>query len=237
MQNTTAIGYIRVSTGDQADNGVSLDAQRDRIEAYATMAGLELVMIVEDAGVSGGTPLTSRPGGMTIPALMHDHKATHVIALKLDRLFRDAEDALRQTRQWDKAGVGLHLIDVGGQTINTGSAMGRMFLTMMAGFAELERGMISERTTAALAHKKRVGDVYSALPLGYASDNGKLVPIDDELRIVAEIRDMRGDGKSLRAIADDLNARGIVGKRGGRFHASTIKAICDNDLHDVPLAA
>jgi site-specific DNA recombinase len=230
--NTIAIGYIRVSTGDQADNGVSLAAQRDRIEAYARMAGLQLVTIVEDAGVSGGTPLSARPGGMTIPALMHGHKAGHIIALKLDRLFRDAEDALGQTRQWDKAGVGLHLIDVGGQTINTGSAMGRMFLTMMAGFAELERGMISERTTAALAHKKRVGDVYSALPLGYANSDGKLVPIDEEMRVVAEIRDGRDAGMSFRAIADDLNARGITGKRGGRFYASTIKAICDNDLHD-----
>src|SRR6266576_5058844 len=72
--------------------------------------------------------------------------------MKLDRLFRDAEDALRQTKAWDRTGISLHLVDIGGQSMNTGSAMGRMFLTLMAGFAELERNLIAERTTAVLAH-------------------------------------------------------------------------------------
>ena len=150
----TAIGYIRVSTGDQADNGVSLDAQRARIEAYATAQGLELSEIVEDAGVSGSVPLGDREGGRVLTGALRARKAQHVIALKLDRLFRDAVDALDVTRGWDRAAVGLHLIDVGGQSINTATAMGRMFLTMMAGFAELERNLIAERTTAALAYKK-----------------------------------------------------------------------------------
>jgi hypothetical protein len=57
------------------------------------------------------------------------------------------------------------------------------------------------------------------------------VPVDEELIIVSEIKEMRGGGLSLHKIADDLNGRGIVGKRGGKHYASTIKAICDNDLH------
>lgn len=97
--------------------------------------------------------------------------------------------------------------------------------------AEFEWDQISERTTAALAHKKANLDVYAALPLGYADFAGKLVHVDDELRIVAEINDMRKDGKSLREIADDLNGRGIVGKRGGKFFASTVKAVLANSLH------
>jgi DNA invertase Pin-like site-specific DNA recombinase len=226
-----AIGYIRVSTDQQADEGVSLDAQRERLEAYATMQGLELVTVIKDAGVSGMVPLADRDGGGDLIDALVEYKASHVIALKLDRLFRDAADALNQTRQWDKDKIALHLIDVGGQSINTSSAMGRMFLTMMAGFAELERNLISERTTTALQHKKRHGEVYSALPLGYNDQDGKLIPVDDELIIVSEIKDMRDQGLSLHKIAADLNGRGIVGKRGGKFFASTIKAVCDNDLH------
>jgi DNA invertase Pin-like site-specific DNA recombinase len=229
--SNTAIGYIRVSTADQADNGVSLDAQRERLQAYATLAGLDLVQIVEDAGVSGGTPLCERPGGAEMLALIRKHKAAHIVALKLDRLFRDAEDALRQTKAWDKAGVGLHLVDVGGQTINTGTAMGRMFLTMMAGFAELERGMIAERTASAMAHKKSRREVYSRPVLGFQAVDGYLKPDDEEQLIVREIFAMREQGLSLRAIANDLNSRGIIGKRGGVYHASTIRAVLANSIH------
>lgn len=229
---TTAIGYIRVSTDQQAEEGVSLEAQRERLEAYAKMQDLDLVEIIEDAGISGTVPLADRDGGAALIAALVDHQAPHVVALKLDRLFRDAADALNQTRQWDKDKIALHLIDVGGQSINTSSAMGRMFLTMMAGFAELERNLISERTAAALRHKKQKGEVYSALPLGYEDQDGQLVPIDEEMVIVSEIRAMRQDGLSLHKIANDLNGRGIVGKRGGRFYASTIRAILENDLHE-----
>lgn len=231
--STTAIGYIRVSTSDQADNGVSLDAQRKRIRAYATLSGLDLIAIIEDAGISGGTPLCQRQGGAEMLALIRKHKAGHIVALKLDRLFRDAEDALRQTKALDKAGVGLHLVDVGGQTINTSTAMGRMFLTMMAGFAELERGMISERTAAAMAHKKGGREVYCRPVLGFQAVDGYLTPDDEEQLIVREIFDLRGQGKSLRCIADDLNRRGIVGKRGGIYYASTIRGILNNSIHAV----
>ena len=201
------------------------------------MQGLDLVEVIEDAGISGTVPLADRNGGAALIAALVDHQAKHVVSLKLDRLFRDAADALNQTRQWDRDKIALHLIDVGGQSINTSSAMGRMFLTMMAGFAELERNLISERTAAALRHKKQKGEVYSALPLGYEDQDGQLVPIDEEMVIVSEIRAMRQDGLSLHKIANDLNGRGIIGKRGGKFYASTIRAILGNDLHEGMKAA
>lgn len=231
--SNTALGYIRVSTADQANSGVSLDAQRECLQGYAAMAGLDLVEIIEDAGVSGGTALCERPGGADLLSAIRKHKAGHVVALKLDRLFRDAEDALRQTKAWDKTGVGLHLVDVGGQAINTATAMGRMFLTMMAGFAELERGMIAERTTAALAHKKARREVYNHPPLGFQAVQGYLSPDDEEQLIVREVFAMREQGLTLRAIADDLNGRGIVGKRGGKYFVSTIRGILENDIYAI----
>lgn len=230
---TIAIGYIRVSTDQQAEEGVSLAAQRERLQAYATMQGLDLAEIIEDAGISGTVHLGMREGGKALLDALVAHKANHVVALKLDRLFRDAADALNQTRQWDKDKIALHLIDVGGQSINTSSAMGRMFLTMMAGFAELERNLISERTASALQHKKKNHEVYSALPLGYNDADGKLVPVDEELIVVSEIKALRDDGLSYWKIAADLNGRGIIGKRGGKFYASTIRAVVQNGLHEM----
>ncbi len=110
--------------------------------------------VIREEGVSAGKPLATRPGGERLLQLVARKKVKHVVALKLDRLFRDAEDALHQTKAWDKAGIALHLVDMGGQTLNTATAMGRFFLNMMAGFAELERNLIAERTATALAHKK-----------------------------------------------------------------------------------
>src|ERR1017187_1751358 len=142
-----AVAYVRVSTAEQAREGISLEAQEDRVRAYCTMAGLDLVAVLREEGVSAAKVLASRPAGRELLGLLAAGSARHVVALKLDRLFRDAVDALTITRDWDLARVALHLVDMGGQTINTGSPMGRMFLTMMAGFAELERNLISERTS------------------------------------------------------------------------------------------
>ncbi|MEE7442641.1 recombinase family protein [Methylobacterium oryzae] len=227
-----AVGYVRVSTGKQAEEGVSLDAQIERIRAYCTLAGLELASILREEAVSASIPLQDRPAGAKLLADLKAHKAQHVVALKLDRLFRDAADALNQTRLWDKAGIALHLVDVGGQTINTAAAMGRMFLTMMAGFAELERNLIAERTTNALRFKKRNGQVYSGnRPLGYAQEGDILVPDPAEQKIVGRIKTERMAGRSLRDIANGLNSEGIRGRKGGIFYAASIKAILENDIH------
>lgn len=225
------VGYVRVSTAEQASEGVSLDAQSERIRAYCTLAGLELVALVREEGVSGTVPLAERKGGEELVREMVRCKARHVVALKLDRLFRDAADALTVTRQWDKTGVSLHLIDVGGQTINTASAMGRMFLTMMAGFAELERNLIAERTTAALAHKKAHRQVYAPTPIGFDRVGETLVRNGEEQAIVARIIAARGEGRALNAIAAELNAEGVPTKRGGRWHASTVRYIERNGLY------
>jgi len=225
-----AVGYVRVSTAEQA-NGLSLEVQRERVEGYCQALDLDLVALVSDQATSGSKPLAERRGGAELIAQLHRHKASAVVAVKLDRLFRDAADALVQTRQWDQTGVALHVIDMGGQALNTGSAMGRCFLTVAAGFAELERNLIAERTRAALQYRKRQRRAYNHPPLGYDVEDGKLVANDTEAAIVARIQALRADGRSMAAIASTLNADGLHGKRGGQFHASTIRAVLGNDLH------
>jgi DNA invertase Pin-like site-specific DNA recombinase len=227
-----AVCYIRVSTEEQVRGGVSLAAQEERLLAYCKLAGLEPVAVIREEGVSGSKPLGARPGGIELLKMVAQKKACHVVALKLDRLFRDAEDALHQTKAWDKAGAALHLVDMGGQTLNTGSAMGRFFLNMMAGFAELERNLIAERTEAALAHKKAHRQAYSPTPYGYDRGEGDTLQENLlELGTVAEILQWRQDGRSLRDIAEELNRRGIATKQGGKWHASTVNYITKNDLY------
>ncbi len=228
----TAIGYTRVSTEEQVKEGVSLDAQEERLRAYATAQNINLVNIIREEGISGTIPLADRPGGADLLQMVgKGKKVQHVIALKLDRLFRDASDCLVQTKVWDKAGIGLHLLDMGGQSINTASAMGRMFLTMSAGFAELERNLIAERTAAALQYKKRRLEVYSTTPFGYARTGDTLTPVDAELKRVKWIRRKRKAGRSLRWIAAQLNQREVETKKGGRWYASTVKYLLENPLY------
>jgi len=227
-----AICYIRVSTEEQARGGVSLGAQEERVRAYCQMSGLDLVTVIREEGVSGSKLLGARPGGIELLRQVTAHQIHHVVALKLDRLFRDAEDALRQTKEWDRAGVALHLVDMGGQTLNTASAMGRFFLNMMAGFAELERNLIAERTGMALNHKKSHLQAYSPTPFGFNRNGPALEPNKGEMKTVSDLKAWRVKGWSLRRIAQELNARGIPAKHGGRWYASTVKYILGNGIHE-----
>ncbi len=226
-----AIAYIRVSTDEQVKGGVSLIAQEERLRAYCTMTGLPLAAVIREEGVSGSIPLSQRPGGQELLRLLKDRGAIHIVALKLDRLFRDAEDALRQTRIWDRAGIALHMVDMGGTTVNTASAMGRLFLTMTAAFAELERNLIAERTATALAHKKNHRQAYSPTPYGFDRYGSSLQVNTQEQVIIQSIREWRTDGWSLHRIAHELNRKNVKGKNGGSWHASTVKYLLENTLN------
>ncbi|MBI3927001.1 MAG: recombinase family protein [Armatimonadetes bacterium] len=220
-----AIAYVRVSTLEQATEGVSLDAQEARTRAYCQMTGLELAEVIRDEGVSAGKPLATRPGGAELLQRMCSGEVRHVVALKLDRLFRDAADCLVQTRAWDKNGVTLHLVDMGGLAINTTNAMGRMFLTLTAAFAELERNLIAERTSLALQHKIARGEHVGAPALGTVIVNGEARDSREEITIVERILDLRGRQMTLREIAAALESEGHQTKRGGRWAAETIRKV------------
>lgn len=221
-----AIGYIRVSTTEQATEGVSLEAQADRLRAYSELRGLDLVEVVVDAGVSASKPLADREGGARVLAALRRRKepVQHVVTVKLDRLFRATVDCLVTVEEWTKAGVALHLLDLGGQTIDTSNSTGQLFLTMLAGFAELERKQIGERTAAALAHRRAQGKRVSRwTPYGFrlAANGIDLESHPKERRVVELIRSLQGDGHSVRAIAAALNERGVPA-RGARWHHTTI---------------
>jgi site-specific DNA recombinase len=119
----------------------------------------------------------------------------------------------------------VHLVDMGGQSINTGSSMGKMMLTMLAGFAEFERNMIAERTTAALNFKKAHGKVYNHVPYGYRAVGGSLVPDATEQAVIARMTTLRGQGMPYNEIANTLAADAVSTKNGGTWHRQTVMNI------------
>lgn len=227
-----AVLYIRVSHEDQVAEGHSLAMQEERLRAYCTMRGLDVAEVVVDAGVSAGKPLSSRPGGQRLWTLVAEREADAVVAFKLDRLFRRAADALTTAERWNETGVGLHLVDFGGMAVDTTSAAGWMFFTMLAGFAEFERRQCGERIKAVKSHCRDAGMFLGGTaPYGYqvAADGG-LEPCEAEQAIIADARELRASGLSLRRIGEELAARGHLPRSGGRWHAETVKSAVNAEV-------
>ena len=202
-----AIGYTRCSTNEQADSGLGLDVQEQRIRAYCRMKGLELIQIVTDAGVSGGQRLL---------AAIRKKRADGVVMLKLDRMFRNAGDCLSTTDKWERSGISLHIVDLGGNAIDTTSAAGRFMLVVLAGAAEMERNLTRERTRSAMANKWANGQRIGTVPYGFdlAADGKTLTENPAETEVVEQIQAMRSEGMTLQRIAQDLTDRGIPTKTG-----------------------
>jgi DNA invertase Pin-like site-specific DNA recombinase len=225
MNANKAVGYVRVSTEEQASQGLSIPAQKEAIVAYARMRGLELVEVIVDAGISGGKPLGARPGGRQLLALLAEGTVSHIVALRLDRLFRDASDCLATVEAWTKRGIVLHLLDVSGNSVDTSSAAGKFMLTILAAVAEMERNLIAERIRNVMSWKRRNGKVFGHPPYGFARDGDDLVPVEAEQRTLELILELRARGYSLRKIARTLEARGIPTKRGGKWAAATVRKL------------
>ncbi len=222
-----AIGYVRCSTQEQADSGLGLDAQAERIRAYAAMKGLDLE-IVTDAGVSGGKPLAKREGGERLLTTIRNRKANAVIMLKLDRMFRNAGDCLNTVEKWEKAGVALHIVDLGGNAIDTTSAAGRFMLVVLAGAAEMERNLTRERTRSAMAVKKANGQRVGTVPYGHdlLDDGVTLIENPAEQQVIRDIRAMRANGMTLQKIAAELTRRCVPTKTGRtRWQHKTVAKI------------
>jgi site-specific DNA recombinase len=222
---TKAIAYVRASTGRQETTPKD---QQERIEGYCKAAGLNLVEVITERGVSAKIKLSKRPEGARVLALL-ESGICHIVALKLDRLFRNAADALAMVDEWEAAGIHLHLVDMGGISVNTGSSIGKMLLTMLAGFAEFERNLISERTTSALRYKKAHGLVYNRASYGLDAKDGALVPNVAEQRILERMKALRSEGMSYSGIANELNGEGVVSKSGGQWHPFAVQKILDRE--------
>jgi DNA invertase Pin-like site-specific DNA recombinase len=219
----TAIGYVRVSSEDQADSGLGLEAQRERIKAFCTLKGMELTEVYEEAGVSGGKALETRPAGAKLLAIARKGKPVVVVA-KFDRLFRSVADAATIIADFDRKGIELVAI---GEGFDMTNPYGRAMAQMATVFAELERAMIRERTRAAMGVKQSRGERISRhAPFGWDfGPDGKLVKNAKEQEALNLIRELRAAGMSYRNIAAHLDQIGIQSKRGARWVHTAVKSI------------
>jgi hypothetical protein len=216
-----AIGYIRVSTEQQAGEGVSLEAQRARIQAWCLANGADLGPVFCDAGISGKRT-TNRP---ELQRALDACKAGCVLVVySLSRLARSTKDTLVIGERLEKAGADLVSLS---EKIDTTSAAGKMVFRMLAVLAEFERDLVSERTAGAMNHKKAKGERVGTIPFGYdlGVDGVSLVVNEAEHNVLQVITDLRGQGLSLRDIAEELNRRGIPTKKGGSWGFTTIGRI------------
>ena len=206
-----AIGYCRVSTEGQAVDGVSLDAQKAKIKAWADLNGFELVGVEVDAGLSGGRA-DNRPGLQAALSAACQHKAALVV-YSLSRLARSTKDAISISERLDRAGADLVSLS---ERIDTTSAAGKMIFRLLAVMAEFERDQISERTCAAMQHMKSTGKRVGTIPFGFdCLDGENLTPNAVEQAVIKTIRGLKESGETLRAIAAELERRGMKTKTGG----------------------
>lgn len=217
-----SFGYIRVSSVEQL-NGTSLMEQRKMIQGFCDMRGIELVGIFSDAAISGGKALAERPEGSKMVQALNDGDADTIIICKLDRGFRSASDCLSNVEDWEKKNISLVILNMGGQTIDTSSAAGKFFITVMAGAAELEKNLIKERCNSGRAARKAEGRRIGCVPFGFTADEwGVLIANPAEHAILSEIRDLRVKGHTLQEICDVLNGRGLTNRNGSAWNTANV---------------
>ena len=211
FENMKAIGYVRVSTDKQADRGVSLDAQVEKIRAMAVVHDVELLDVVVDAGESAKD--LDRPGMARVLDLVQSRAVEMVIIAKLDRLTRSVRDLAVLLEQFQRRGVSLVSV---AESLDTGSASGRLVLNIMVSVSQWEREAIGERTRDAMAHKRARLEFNGNAPFGFrlAADKRHVEPEPGEQAILQRIQRLRKSGKSLRKIASQLNRANIRTRQG-----------------------
>lgn len=222
-----AIGYIRVSTERQADQGVSLDAQMAKVKAMATVQGLTLLDVIVDGGESAKS--LRRPGVQKILSMVEKGEVKAIIVAKLDRLTRSVKDLCGLLELFEKKGVSLISV---AESLDTATAAGRLVITIMGAVSQWEREAIGERTRDALRHKRAQGHRAGNIPFGYqlGADGRTLAPEPAEQRAIVDAHRLRRDGLPLRSVATRLNESGHRTRRGGPWRLESVVRILRQPL-------
>lgn len=207
-----AVGYIRVSTEDQADSGAGLEAQRTAIQEQCQRRGWDLVTIHADT--ASARSLASRPGLARALADIDRGDASALVVAKLDRLSRSLLDFSALMERSRKKGWALVALDLG---VDTTTPAGEMMANVLAVFAQFERRLIGQRTREALAVKRLQGVRLGRRPV--------IMPAT-----VTMIRKARSRGQTLAAIAALLDRESVPTAHGGqRWHVSTVQSVLRRD--------
>lgn len=217
-----AVGYIRVSTQGQVDDGVSLEAQEAKVKAWAELNVADPV-IFRDEGISGKRS-DNRPGLKA--ALEAVGRGDALIVYSLSRLSRSTKDTLTIADALAQKEADLVSLS---EKIDTTTAAGKMVFRMLAVLSEFERDQVSDRTRFALAHKRTIGEKTGGdVPFGFRVKKGKLIPDAEEQKTVRLVLDLAGKGLSLREVCRQLEAAGVARKNGSKtWHPQTVRRIIE----------
>lgn len=204
------VSYLRVSTEEQAESGLGLEAQREKIKQECDKRGWHIVHEFLDPGVSGGLSVKERPNLGAALEMLERRDAGGLIVAKLDRLSRSTEDASMLVGRSIRERWTLVSCDM---ALDTSTPSGQAMANMMAVFAELEKRMIGQRTSDALRAKRAQG-----------ASLGR--PDRTPSSYVELIVNLKLYGLGVRAIATRLNEEGIPTSQGGaKWHPSSVKAV------------
>lgn len=233
---TMVAGYVRVSTEQQAGEGVSLDAQRTKLQAYAVAMDLELVAVFEDAGLSAKSLV--RPGLQSALASLEDGKASGLIVAKLDRLTRSVRDLGELVDRYFASRFSLLSVS---DSIDTRTASGRLVLHVLGAVSQWEREATAERTRDALAELRSAGVRLGGEAFGWRrseelDENGRrrCEEAGDERETIQRVRELRRQGLLIKEIIATLEAEGRPTKRGARWHPTTVHRLLQRCEEDAP---
>jgi DNA invertase Pin-like site-specific DNA recombinase len=218
-----AIGYCRVSTEQQRDSGLGLDAQRAAIEQTAARLQLPLLHVHTDAGLSGSLSIEERPA--LADALNALRRGDVLIVAKRDRIARDAFVSVLIEREAAKKGA--RIVSAAGEGTETDDPAAVFTRRILDAVAELERGLTAARTRAALRAKRARGERAGCEPYGFRvnGDGKTLHQFEPEQRIVTTIQECRAARYSLRDIAEELNRQGFATRAGSPWRFENVRGI------------
>jgi DNA invertase Pin-like site-specific DNA recombinase len=221
--NGRAIGYIRVSTDQQRESGLGLEAQRTALKQTANRLQLTLSETFTDAGLSGSLSIEDRPG--LADCLNAIRRGDTVIVAKRDRLARDSFLSVLIEREATKKGV--RIVSAAGEGTDSDDPAATFTRRILDAVAELERSLTGARTRAALLAKRARGERAGNEPYGFRvnGDGRTLHPHDVEQQILRLIQECREAGYPLRAVAAELNRAGFTTRTGNRWQHTHIASI------------
>jgi site-specific DNA recombinase len=195
----TAI-YVRVSTEEQAKEGISLSAQIDRCQNYCKARSWEVANVYTDAGYSAGS--MKRPAVQQLFKDLNENKFENILVYKFDRFSRNVRDLITFLDRLKERKINFTSVT---ENIDTTTAMGEAFFQMIGVFAQLERGMVKERVKLAFDKKISDGESLSRAPMGYIHQLGKLIIDKKNVKKIQTIFEMRSAGIHYKTISEKLN--------------------------------
>lgn len=222
-----AVGYVRVSTKKQLESGIdksglSTENQVQKLAGWASLKDTPLAKVYEDGAESAKD--LNRPEIQEIIARIKRGEVSHLVMYKLDRLTRSLRDLDYLMHLCIETETTLVSVT---ENLDTSTATGRLMVNLIGLFAQWEREQIAERTQVALDLKRQRGEKLGGIvPYGWRARQGRLLPHEDEQKVLRAILRERGKGRGFLDIAEALNEQGVRPRKGRRWYASTIRAIC-----------